>query len=276
MEPDIDPEILEIYTGDHDLAPGEVLAQPLEFDLAEFPEEVFTGEAPQDLPEVESVDSVLPGDLSLTDLPVAETPLDAAAGTAAGLGTVSMILIGLGVVILLWIIFTYNTLIRSRVRIKEAWADIDVQLKRRYNIIPNLVEAVKGYMTHEREVLENVTKARAAAINNQGNAEEQGKTENMLSGALKTLFAVTESYPDLKANQQFLDLQRELVDAEDKIQAARRFYNGNVRDFNTKVQLFPNNLLAGLFKFTMEKFFEIEKEEEREVVKVDFDSPKSS
>lgn len=198
----------------------------------------------------------------------AASPAESA--TAAGLSTVSMALIGIGAIILLWIITIYNALIKGRLRVKEAWSDIDVQLKRRYNLIPNLVEAVKGYMSHEREVLENVTKARNAAIDKHGNPEEQGKAENMLSGALKTLFAVTESYPDLKANQSFLDLQNELTDTEDKIQAARRFYNGNVRDYNIKIQVFPNNLLAGLFRFHEEKFFELENEGEREVVEVNF------
>lgn len=174
-------------------------------------------------------------------------------------------------VLLLWLILIYNSLIRSRLRVKEAWSDIDVQLKRRYNLIPNLVESVKGYMTHEREVLENVTKARAEAINAQGkDAGFQAQAENMLSGALKTLFAVAENYPDLKANQNFLDLQNELTDTEDKIQASRRFYNGNVRDYNTKIQVFPNNVIAGAMGFHAENFFEIENEEEREVVKVDF------
>lgn len=180
---------------------------------------------------------------------------------------IALIIAGL---IVVGLIFLYNGLVRSRLRVKEAWSDIDVQLKRRYNLIPNLVEAVKGYMTHEREVLENVTKARANAIGNQGSAESQAQTENMLTNALKTLFAVAENYPDLKANQNFLDLQHELTDTEDKIQAARRFYNGNVRDFNTKVQVFPANLIAGMLGFHSEKFFEIEQAAEREVVEVDF------
>lgn len=178
-------------------------------------------------------------------------------------------------VLALWLVMVYNGLVRSRLRVKEAWSDIDVQLKRRYNLIPNLVEAVKGYMTHERDVLENVTKARAEAINAQGkDTASQAEAENMLSGALKTLFAVSENYPDLKANQNFLDLQNELTDTEDKIQAARRFYNGNVRDYNTKIQVFPSNMVAGMMGFHEEKFFEIENEVEREVVQVDFSSKK--
>src|SRR3989338_8281002 len=159
--------------------------------------------------------------------------------------TIIAIVIG---VLVLFLILIYNSLVRSSMRVKEAWSDIDVQLKRRYSLIPNLVEAVKGYMTHEREVLENVTKARADAINAQSkDAHSQAQAENMLSNALKTLFAVSENYPDLKANQNFLDLQNELTDTEDKIQAARRFYNGNVRDFNTKTQTFPSNIIACTF-----------------------------
>jgi LemA protein len=175
-----------------------------------------------------------------------------------------------GGVILLWVILIYNGLIKLRVRVKEAWSDIEVQLKRRYNLIPNLVEAVKGYMKHERDVLENVTKARANAIENKGTPGAQAQSENMLTGALKTLFAVAENYPDLKANQNFLDLQNELTDTEDKIQASRRFYNGNVRNLNTKVQLFPNNLVAGILGFKKETFFELENKEEGKVVNVDF------
>lgn len=181
--------------------------------------------------------------------------------------TITLIAIG---VVLLGIIFLYNSLVRSRVRVKEAWSDIEVQLKRRYNLIPNLIEAVKGYMTHEREVLENVTRARAEAIKNTGDPMKQAESENMLSGALKSLFAVAENYPDLKANQNFLELQRELTDTEDKIQAARRFYNGNVRDYNTKREVFPGNMVAKVFSFKTAEFFEIEHEEEREVVKVNF------
>lgn len=213
---------------------------------------------------------------TVTDLPDGTSATDVAdvanqaTGAAAGMSTLAMILIGLGVVLVLWLIATYNGLVRLRMRVREAWSDIDVQLKRRYNLIPNLVESVKGYMGHEREVLENVTKARTAAIGNHGSPEEQAKTENMLSGALKTLFAVAENYPDLKANQNFLELQRELTDTEDKIQASRRFYNGNVRDYNTKIQVFPNNVVAGPLGFKMETFFQIENEQERENIKVSF------
>ena len=206
------------------------------------------------------------------DKEIVELPAELAgqAAEAASMSTATMVLIGLGIAVLFWVIATYNGLIRGRLRVKEAWADIETQLKRRYNLIPNIVESVKGYMKHEKEVLENVTKARGAAINNQGSAADQGKTENMLSGALKTLFAVTENYPDLKANQNFLDLQTELTDTEDKIQAARRFHNGTVRDYNTRIQMFPSNLVAGLFRFKEESFFEIEDAKERENVKVEF------
>lgn len=183
-----------------------------------------------------------------------------------------MIVLIVVVVALLWLGVMYNSFVRMRYRVKEAWSDIDVQLKRRYNLIPNLVEAVKGYMTHEKGVLENVTKARADAIGNQGDPEAQAKTENMLSGALKTLFAVSENYPDLKANQNFLELQRDLTDTEDKIQASRRFYNGNVRDYNTKTEIFPNTLFAEVFGFHREPFFELESEAEKEVVAVKFDT----
>lgn len=167
------------------------------------------------------------------------------------------------------VIVIYNSLVRKRNRVREAWADIDVQLKRRHNLIPNLVSAVKGYMGHERGVLENVTKARAEALKASGR-EQVEKGENMLSDALKTLFAVSENYPDLKASQNFLELQRELSDTENKIQAARRFYNSNVRDYNTSIQSFPVNLIAGTFNFRAEELFKLEIEEERGVSKVEF------
>lgn len=170
--------------------------------------------------------------------------------------------------IVLWVIFTYNRLITFRNRTKEAWSDIDVQLKRRYNLIPNLVETVKGYATHERELFENVTKARTQAMGAQ-TMEEHSKAENFLSSTLKSLFAVTENYPDLKASQNFLELQRELRDTEDKIQSSRRFYNGNVRDMNIKIESFPANIIANSFKFKKADFFEIE-EEARKSVPVKF------
>ncbi|KKT93087.1 MAG: LemA protein [Parcubacteria group bacterium GW2011_GWA2_45_14] len=165
-------------------------------------------------------------------------------------------------------LMVYNGLIRQRNQVKEAWSDIDVQLKRRYNLIPNLVETVKGYATHEREAFENVTQARARAMG-ASTPEEQAKAENMLSSTLKSLFAVAEAYPDLKANANFLELQRELSDTENKIQAARRFYNTNVKDYNTAIQQVPKNVIANLFKFKAEEFFEAE-EAEKELPKVQF------
>jgi len=166
-------------------------------------------------------------------------------------------LIALAVVVIVWIVAMYNGLIRGRTHVREAWADIDVQLKRRYNLIPNLVNAVKGYATHEREAFENVTKARSAAMS-AGTVTEHGKTENILSGTLKSLFALSEAYPDLKANQNFMELQKELSDTENKIQSARRFYNNNVKDYNIGVQSVPTNIIASMFKFKREDFFELE------------------
>ena len=190
-------------------------------------------------------------------------------GQVKNMPTFLWVIIGLIVLIILWLIAVYNGLIRGRNRTDEAWSDIDVQLKRRYDLIPNLVETVKGYASHERELFEKVTSARTAAMGAQ-TIEERGQAENMLAGALKSLFAVAENYPDLKANENFLELQRELSDTENKIQAARRFYNGNVRDFNIKIESFPNNLMAGMFGFKKREFFEIEEEAAREPVKVSF------
>ncbi len=176
------------------------------------------------------------------------------------------------VVIGLWLILTYNGLIRSRNQVDEAWSDIDVQLKRRYDLIPNLIETCKGYAKHENETFQQVTEARANAIKAEqaGDTKKLGEAENMLTGALKSLFAVAENYPELKANENFLQLQDELSDTENKIQASRRFYNGNVRDFNTKVQVFPTNLIAGMLGFKDYEFFEIGEEEERENPQVKF------
>ena len=179
---------------------------------------------------------------------------------------IAIAIIAVGVV---WGVILFNRFITLKTRVREARSDIDVQLKRRYDLIPNLVEAVKGYMTHEREVLENVTKARTEAMGAQGSAEQVQK-ENMLSNTLKTLFAVAENYPDLKANANFLDLQRELADTENKIQAARRFYNSVVTDLNVSVEAFPSRFIAGIFGFTKEPFFEVETAQEKEPVKVDF------
>ena len=182
--------------------------------------------------------------------------------------TTLYVILAIIVVGILWLIGVYNGLIRLKNRTDEAWSDIDVQLKRRHDLIPNLVETVKGYATHERELFENVTRARAAAMSAKS-MEEKGKTENALSETLKSLFAVTENYPQLKASENFAKLQDELSDTENKIQASRRFYNGNVRDFNTKIQTFPNNTVAGMLKFGKYEFFEAE-EGEKENVKVRF------
>jgi len=162
------------------------------------------------------------------------------------------------VVVLLWVVFAYNSLIRLSNRVAEAWSDIEVQLKRRYDLIPNLVSTVKGYATHEASTFEKVTDARAKAISaGSGTMADKAAAENMLTGALKSLFAVSEAYPDLKANQNFLELQRELTDTEDKIQAARRFYNTMVRDMNTRIQSFPGNIIAGIFHFATKEFFDL-------------------
>lgn len=171
-----------------------------------------------------------------------------------------------------WIISTYNRFITLRNRTKEAWADIDVQLRRRYDLIPNLVETVKGYASHEKTVFENVTKARAAAMTAEqsGDPKKIGEAENILSGTLKTLFAVSENYPQLRAAENFMELQRELRDTEDKIQAARRFYNTNVRDINIKIESFPSNLIAKIFNFAKMDFFEIGEPAAKEPVSVKF------
>lgn len=154
-------------------------------------------------------------------------------------------------------VLVYNSLIKSRNRVEESWADIEVQLKRRYDLIPNLINTVKGFAAQESGVLERVTQARTQAMGAQS-FEERQKDENMLSGTLKSLFAVSEAYPDLKSNQNFLQLQNDLADTENKIQAARRFYNGNVRDFNTKIEVFPTNLFASMLGFTRKVFFDID------------------
>lgn len=167
------------------------------------------------------------------------------------------ILVAIVVVLGLFLWVTYNGLVKLKIRVDEAWSDITVQLKRRLDLIPNLVNSVKGYAAHESGVFEKVTEARANALNAQG-VKETAAAENQFEDALKSLFAVAESYPDLKANQNFLQLQQELVDTEDKIQAARRFYNGGVRDLNTKIQIFPNNIFAGMLGFKQREFFEVE------------------
>ncbi len=182
---------------------------------------------------------------------------------------ISYIILSVIVVAVLWLISVFNGLVVLKNRAKEAWADIDVQLKRRYDLIPNLVEAVKGYAAHERELFEKVTQARASAMSAQGATEKAG-AENALSQTLKSLFAVAENYPDLKASVNFLELQRELTDTEDKVQAARRFYNSNVRDLNIKVESFPANLIAGSFGFKEMELFQTANEAEKQPVNVKF------
>ncbi|HRY36827.1 MAG TPA: LemA family protein [Candidatus Magasanikbacteria bacterium] len=183
------------------------------------------------------------------------------------------IVLGVLAIVIIWLIATYNGLITTKNRVDEALSDIDVQLKRRYDLIPNLVETVKGYMTHEQSTLIKLTEARASAMsvhdNKNATLAQREQAENALSSTLKSLFAVTENYPDLKASQNFLQLQDEISDTENKIQASRRFYNGNVRDFNTKIQIFPTNLIAGMLKFVKYDFFQAA-EQERNNVQVKF------
>jgi len=174
------------------------------------------------------------------------------------------------VIVILVVAGMYNSLVSGRNHVRESWAGIDTELKRRYDLVPNLVETVKGYAAHERTVLEHVVEARTRAVSSTGSPASQAKDENMLVGALKQLFAVVEGYPDLKANQSFLLLQKQLAETEDRIQAARRFYNANVRDYNNRCQMFPTNLMAGMFKFEPEEFFEIETAVERQAPSVGF------
>ena len=185
------------------------------------------------------------------------------------MSTLTWIIVVIVAAIVLWLVATYNRLVSLKNRAQEGWSDIDVQLKRRYDLIPNLVATVKGYAKHEDAVFTKVTEARTRAINAQGVASK-GAAENMLTGALKSLFAVAEAYPDLKASANFAKLQDELSDTENKIQAARRFYNGMVRDLNILIETFPANIVANMFKFMKREFFEIENEEEKQAVKVEF------
>lgn len=179
------------------------------------------------------------------------------------------ILLAVVVVVAAWLVFTYNGLITLKNRVDEAWSDIDVQLKRRYDLIPNLVSTVQGYATHEAGTFEKVTAARTAAMA-ATSPHDKAVAENALSSTLKSIFALSEAYPDLKANTNFMKLQDELSDTENKVQASRRFYNGNVRDFNTKLQVFPTNLIAGMIGFVKREFFEIGNEAERAVPQVKF------
>lgn len=188
---------------------------------------------------------------------------------------ITIIVTILVVILLVYIVALYNKFVSYINRTKEAWADIDTQIKRRYDLIPNLVNTVKGYAAHESQTLEAVITARNSAINSKNdkaNMHDQAEKENAISGALKSVFALSEAYPDLKANQGFIELQRELSDTENKLQAARRFYNGNVRDLNTRVDLFPSNIIARIFKFGKMAFFELgeEKEAAQKPVEVKF------
>jgi len=184
--------------------------------------------------------------------------------------TTLMIVLAVVAVVAFLVIGIYNGLVTLKNKVDEAWADIDTQLKRRYDLIPNMVETVKGYAKHESGTLEEVTKARNMAMK-ASSPEEKAQAENVLSGTLKTLFALSENYPDLKANQNFMDLQATLKEIEEHIQLSRRYYNATVRDFNTKIEIFPNNIFAGMLGFVKRQFFEIERAEERENVKVSFE-----
>lgn len=182
--------------------------------------------------------------------------------------TLPILLLGVIVVVAIFLWATYNSLVTLRTRVEESWSGIDVQLKRRSSLIPNLVETVKGYAAHEKEVFQKVTEARAALMQ-AGSPQQKAVADNMLTGTLKSLFAVAENYPELKANENFKKLQEELTDTEDKIAYSRQFYNTNVMEYNVKLRVFPNVLIAGMFGFRSEEFFEAE-EEAREEVKVAF------
>lgn len=177
-------------------------------------------------------------------------------------------LLGAIVVLAILVVFVYNTLVKLRNKVDEAWSDIDTQLKRRYDLIPNLVETVKGYASHEAQTLEKVVQARTMAMGAKSLAEKE-QAENMITGALKTIFALAEQYPDLKANQNFMELQTTLKEVEEHVQMSRRYYNGTVRDFNTQIQVFPNNIIAGPLGFKAREFF-LATDEEKQNVKVSF------
>lgn len=179
--------------------------------------------------------------------------------------TILYVILAIIAVVIIWLIMVYNGLITLKNRTDEAWSDIDVQLKRRYDLIPNLIETVKGYAIHEQATLEKVVEARNSAMAQSGHDASKAQAENELSSTLKSIFALSESYPDLKANQNFMKLQDELSDTENKIQAARRFYNGNVRDFNTAIQVFPTNFINNLLQFKQYDFFEASATEKENV-----------
>ncbi len=185
--------------------------------------------------------------------------------------TILYIILGVVVLFILWAVVAYNSFVSYVNRTKEAWADIEVQLKRRYDLIPNLVNTVKGYATHESGAFEKVSEARSKAMQSGGSLAEKGEAENALTGTLKSLFAISEAYPDLKANTNFLELQRELSDTENKIQSARRFYNGNVRDLNIAIESFPGNVIASIFNFAKMELFDLaDNDEAQKPVEVKF------
>lgn len=185
---------------------------------------------------------------------------------------ITYIVLGAIAIILIWFVIAYNGFVTLTNRVKEAWSDIDVQLKRRYDLIPNLVETVKGYAAHEAGTLEQVTEMRTRAMNTPSNSPDKAQAEDMLSGALKSLFAVSENYPNLKANENFLELQKQLEDTENKLQAARRFYNSVVQDLNTRLQSFPSNLVGNMFGFKPSDYFQLDQADAaaKEPVKVQF------
>lgn len=178
--------------------------------------------------------------------------------------------LGIVVAVLLWAALNYNLLIRIRQQVRESWSGIDTELKRRYDLVPNLVETVKGYAAHEKTVLAEVTEARTRAQASTGSPGDQARDETALVDSMRRLLAVVEAYPDLKASDHYLALQQELANTEDRIQAARRFYNGNVRDLNTRIEVFPSNLIASMFSFSKEEYFEVESSVIRKVVDVNF------
>ena len=183
---------------------------------------------------------------------------------------------GIVLLLLIWIVATYNTMVRLRQHCRESWSGVDTELKRRYDLVPNLVETVKGYAAHERAVLQAVVEARGRAVASTGSAGSQARDENVLIGALRQLLVVAENYPQLKASDNFLQLQQELSNTEDRIQAARRFYNANVRDLNTRIGVFPSNIIAGMFGFKAEEFFEVEDSRERAAPQVGFGQGRQS
>jgi len=195
--------------------------------------------------------------------------------TAANLPIGAIVVGVILLLMLIWIIATYNAMVRLRQHCRESWSGVDTELKRRYDLIPNLVETVKGYAAHERSVLQAVVEARTRAVASTGSAGSQAKDENVLVGSLRQLLAVAENYPQLKASDNFLQLQQELANTEDRIQAARRFYNANVRDLNTRIEVIPSSLVAGVFSFRQEEFFEVEDSRVRAAPNVSLDAAPS-